>query len=225
MTQEDLVLQLHEEGISAVAIHMRLFDVFGPLAIGYSSVTKITKRTSWMANSPARPGRSHNEQFDELVLDALENEPNVSIRQISNMTRIPSTKMHNILSKLLGFISRKCRFVPHALTDTLRAHRLAKSIELLQVLTQTEQTNWRFILTGDESLFFYYTVNSRIWLPPDAETPKVARRLINKPKIMVTVFWNPSGLYVNRFLEIGTSFNSTYFIEYVLGDIEHMPAL
>jgi hypothetical protein len=27
------------------------------------------------------------------------------------------------------------------------------------------------------------------------------------------------------FLEIGTSFNSTYFIEYMLGDIEHLPVL
>jgi hypothetical protein len=42
---------------------------------------------------------------------------------------------------------------------------------------------------------------------------------------MVTVFWNPSGLYINIFLERSTSFNSAYFIEYVLGDIEHLPAL
>jgi hypothetical protein len=134
---------------------MRLVDVFGSLAIEYSSVTEITRRMSWTANSPARPGRHRNEQFDELVLDALENEPNASIGQISDKTRIPSTTVYNILSKRPGFISRKCRFVPHVLTDTLRADRLAKSIELLQVLTRTEQINWRFILTRDESWFFY----------------------------------------------------------------------
>jgi hypothetical protein len=141
------------------------------------------------------------------------------------MTRIPSTTVYNILSKRLRFISRKCRFIPHALTDTLRADRLAKSIELLQILTRAEQTNWRFILTGDESWFFYYPANSGIWLPPDAETPEVARQLINTPKIMVTVFWNPTGLSVNRLLENSTSFNSAYFIEYVIGDIEYLPAL
>jgi hypothetical protein len=42
---------------------------------------------------------------------------------------------------------------------------------------------------------------------------------------MVTVFSNPNGLSFNRFLESGTSFNSAYFIEYVLGDIKHLPAL
>jgi histone-lysine N-methyltransferase SETMAR len=42
---------------------------------------------------------------------------------------------------------------------------------------------------------------------------------------MVTVFWNSSDLYVNIFLESSTSFNSTYFTEYVLSDIESLPAL
>jgi hypothetical protein len=103
------------------------------------------------ANSPARQGRPRNEQFDELVIDALENESNASIRQINDMAMIPSTMVYNILSKRLGFISRKCRFVRLAVTDTLRADRLAKSIESLQVLTCAEQTNWQFFLTVDES--------------------------------------------------------------------------
>jgi transposase len=42
---------------------------------------------------------------------------------------------------------------------------------------------------------------------------------------MITVFWNRNGLYVNRILETGTSFNSTYFTEYVLSDIECLPTL
>jgi hypothetical protein len=46
MMQEDLVLQLHEEGMSTLAIYMRLVDVFGSLAIEYSSVTEITRRMS-----------------------------------------------------------------------------------------------------------------------------------------------------------------------------------
>jgi hypothetical protein len=39
MTQEDLILQLHEEEMSAVAIHTRLVEVFGPFALTYPSVT------------------------------------------------------------------------------------------------------------------------------------------------------------------------------------------
>jgi hypothetical protein len=38
-------------------------------------------------------------------------------------------------------------------------------------------------------------------------------------------FGNSSGLYVNRFLESGKSFNSAYFIDYVPNDIERLPPL
>jgi hypothetical protein len=53
----------------------------------------------------------------------------------------------------------------------------------------------------------------------------VARQLINTPRVIATVFWDPSGLYVGRFLESGTSFNDTYFTEYVFSDVEHLSAL
>jgi hypothetical protein len=53
----------------------------------------------------------------------------------------------------------------------------------------------------------------------------MVRRLINTPKIMVTVFWNSSGFYVNRFLESGTSFKSAFFTDYVFSDIERLPIL
>jgi hypothetical protein len=80
-------------------------------------------------------------------------------------------------------------------------------------------------MTDVESFFFFYPPNSRILLPSEAETPEVARRLIHTPKIMVTVFWNPSGLYVSRFLESGTSLNFAYFTDYVLSDTESLHAL
>jgi hypothetical protein len=43
MRQEDLVFQLHEEGILSVEIHTKLVDIFGPLALAYSLVTRIAR--------------------------------------------------------------------------------------------------------------------------------------------------------------------------------------
>jgi hypothetical protein len=89
----------------------------------------------------------------------------------------------------------------------------------------SSKTNWHLILTGAEFWFFCDRVNSRIWLRPDVGTPEVAQRLINAPTMMITAFWNQSALDVNKFLEGGTSFNSAYFADYVLSEIEHLPAL
>jgi hypothetical protein len=85
---------------------------------------------------------SPNEQFDELILDARERDSNASIDHIVDMTRIARTTVLNILTNRLGFILRQYRFVLHVLSDTLPADRLAKSIELLQVLMQEGKTNW-----------------------------------------------------------------------------------
>jgi hypothetical protein len=116
MTQEDLVHQIHEEGTSAVAIHTRLVEVFDPLAIGYWTVTKIARRTSWTDNSPAGPERPSNKLFDELTFDGLEKNLIASVRRIADMTKIPPATVVSILTNRLRFVSRKCRFVPHVLT-------------------------------------------------------------------------------------------------------------
>jgi hypothetical protein len=144
-------------------------------------------RTSWTDNFPAWPERPHK-LFDELTFDGLEKNQIASVRRIADMTKIPSAIVISILTNRLGSVSRQCRFVPHVLTEPLWEDRPIRPIELLPILSRAEQTNWHLILTGDESWFFCYPANSRIWLPPDAEKPEVARRLINTPKIMVTLF-------------------------------------
>jgi hypothetical protein len=66
MKQQDLVFELYEQGMSAFAIHIKLVDIFGPLAMAYSSVTRMARSASWTGNSSAKPGRSPNEEFDKL---------------------------------------------------------------------------------------------------------------------------------------------------------------
>jgi hypothetical protein len=139
MTQQDLVLQLHEEGISAVAIHIRLVEVFGLLALVYLSMTRIVSGTSWTGNCPARQGRPSNEVFDELLFNALEEDPATSVCQIADRTQIAAATVFLILTNRLGFVSRKCRFVPHVLTETLQGRRLDKSIELLPILVHAKK--------------------------------------------------------------------------------------
>jgi hypothetical protein len=151
MKQEDLVLQFHEQEMLAVAIHTVLVEIFGLRTMAYLSLTQIARSTSWTGNSSARAGRPPDKQFDELVLGILENDSNASVRQIADMTRIPPTMVFGILANRLGFVSRKCTFVPHVLTNTLRSDCLAKSLELLQVLMPAGKTNWQFVLTSDES--------------------------------------------------------------------------
>jgi hypothetical protein len=74
---------------------------------------------------------------------------------------------------------------------------------------------WRFILTGDESWFFDYNAKRKLWVLPDVDVPQVARELINAPKVMVTLFWNPWGVHMSNAL-LSESFNADYFVRHVL---------
>jgi hypothetical protein len=82
----------------------------------------------------------------------------------------------------------------------------------------------RFLLTGDESWFFDDTPHQKLCMPPDVETPEVARRLINTSKLMITIFWDVSGIHVIDYVPSGESFNSALFIERILPTIAVLPA-
>jgi transposase len=89
-------------------------------------------------------------------------------------------------------------------------------------LQTAKKLRWRFILTGDESWFFYVNEHQKLWLPPDSEAPEVSRRLISTPKVMITLFWNTSGLHVSDFLA-GESFNAEYFVRDIMHRIHLLP--
>jgi hypothetical protein len=47
-------------------------------------------------------------------------------------------------------------------------------------------------------------------LPADADTPEVAKQLIDTPKIMITIFWNAFGIQVLALFPEKTSFGAEY---------------
>jgi histone-lysine N-methyltransferase SETMAR len=155
----------------------------------------------------------------------LERHTNASVREIADEARIPKSTVFDALRGHLHYSWRNYRFVPHALTDAQRRERVEKSIALLSLLAKTKRRAWQFIITSDESWFFYVTLHSKIWLPYDADTPEVARQLINTPKVMVTIFWNPFGIHILAALLEKTSFDAEYFVDHVLTSIEELPVM
>jgi histone-lysine N-methyltransferase SETMAR len=53
----------------------------------------------------------------------------------------------------------------------------------------------------------------------------VAKQLINTPKVMVTIFWNPFGIHVVAVFPERTSFDVGYFFDYVLTSIAELPVM
>jgi hypothetical protein len=62
----------------------------------------------------------------------------------------------------IGFKSFHLHWVPYLLTDDLREKRKEHARAMLPFLHATERDGWRYLLTGNESWFFFNTSPRRI---------------------------------------------------------------
>jgi hypothetical protein len=120
----------------------------------------------------------------------LQGNLNASVGEIAYKTRIPKCTVLDSIWLRLHYSARNGQLVPHALTEAQRREYVAQSTAPLSVLAKAKGRAWQVIITGGESWFFYYLPHSKIWISPDADTPEVPKRLINIPKMMITIFWN-----------------------------------
>jgi hypothetical protein len=100
MSQKDLVLSLHKEGLTAKVIYERLVEFFGPLAMPYSIVTRTFRETYWTPfeqGSKNFGGRPPNLEHDARILCVLERNPNASVREITDEARIPKSTVFDVL--------------------------------------------------------------------------------------------------------------------------------
>jgi hypothetical protein len=115
--------------------------------------------------------------------------------------------------------------VRQALPEGERREHVEKSTALLSVLAKAKTKAWQFVITGDEAWFFYDMPHSKIWVPPDADAPEVAKRLINTPKTIMTIFWNPSGIHFLAALLEKALFDAEYFLDYEMIQIQGLSAM
>jgi hypothetical protein len=138
-------------------------------------------------------------------------------------TRIPKFTVFNILCVALSSCARNCRLVQDDLTQTQRREHMGNSTAPLSVLANVKRRAWQFLLITDEYRFFHSLADSKIWLSSDAGAAEIAKQLINTPKVMITIFWNPFVIHVLAALAEKLSFDTEYFIDYALTPIEQIP--
>jgi hypothetical protein len=224
MSQKDLVL-LYKESLTAKAIRERLVEIVGLLEMPYSTVTKTFRETCWTPfeeRSQNFGGRAPNLDHHARLLCVLEGNPNASVLKTADEAHIPKSTVFDVLRGLLSYSWRNYRLVLHALTEAQRRERVEKSTALLSLRAKGKRRAWQFIITDDESWFFYVPPHSKIWLPRDANTLEVARQLINMPNLMITIFWNPFRIHVLAALPEKASFDAGYFVNYVFISIAEL---
>jgi hypothetical protein len=168
--------------LSAEEIRDDMHEVLGEDAIKYSTVIKYLRQRSFPLVPCDTPDISPSKAINDAILDALEKQPFLSIRELAKLTCIPRTTIHRHLTKSFDFVLKHLRWVPHRLTHIQKNQRVELSKELLCQLRSMQHQGWQFIITFDESWFYLATDHEQMWLRPEQVPPERIKHTIQDKK-------------------------------------------
>ena len=203
-------------------LHRHLVDVFAEDAPAYSTMTEHLRKPVWAdrpAAAPKKPGPKTDFKLAEDIDKLLKVNPGLSANQIATELGKPPTTIKSYLHNVLGYQFKKTHWIPHFLTDEQRKKRVDAAEQLLEVLEVAEEDDFRFLVTGDESWFFYTSPKLGLWMPEDAQAPRAQRPSHYGPKTMIVVFWNIHGPLVVEAIPKGKSATGEYFRDAVIAEI------
>jgi hypothetical protein len=146
----------------------------------------------------------------------LESEPFQSAYSLAEALGVSQATVLNRLHNSPGMKNFHVRWVPHQLTSELQTTTLAKCSELLPMLEALQKTNFRKVVTGDESLFYLEMGHSAQWSVCRDDVATKTKSTISTPKFMMTVMWGVKGFHIADLMTSQDQFNSQYFVEHVL---------
>jgi hypothetical protein len=138
LSQHDVIRFLHIQGIPPDIIHQYLVEVFGEMAMPYSTITRIIRERSWtLKNIPKR--RPSNFSINAAVLRLHDHDSAASLREIVEQAKLSVLTVHYVFTTRIDYQYRRCRFVPHSLSAKQKEERLTQSRELFQVLQNAKR--------------------------------------------------------------------------------------
>ena len=157
-----------------------------------------------------RPGRPTEIETEE-IRESLEASPITSTRILAEIHGASHMTMHRKLISM-GKVNKKCREVPHSLTDEQAERRLMVCKQLLE--SPFDERFIKRIVTCDEKwIFFNNPDRGRQWLSPGQSAESVVRQGRYDRKVMLCVWWNYKGLVHFELLKEGQTINSSLYSE------------
>jgi hypothetical protein len=219
-----LVIYWHEKQYPATKMYAKL------LARGRDGCPVYSTVTSWI-RSLARAediyehasggGRFPDDRVDCLVANALEESPFHTVRSLASAIKIsPTTIWRHLHSR--GYVVWHLHIVPHTLSIAQKVARVESAIALKKVICSGKHQDWRSILTGYESWFYFSNNPDHAWVPEGAAIPTRSRQTICSPKRMLTAFWSPLDFPLVRMLLKGAHFDARDFCTNIIANIDRI---
>jgi hypothetical protein len=153
MDERMFAAHLALKGASTRAAHEDLNAIFGRNAVAYISVTHNLRKAHVLPSSQDAPSADVHrgiDDADQALLAAFDEQPFASVRQLSRLTRTPTTTVYCRLTESPGFTARHLQWAPHPLSDAEKACQIDLSRQLLRMLEVQRNRAWHGIVILDE---------------------------------------------------------------------------
>lgn len=162
-----------------------------------------------------RPSTSHTEDMVKEVENLIQQDRRISITQIVNVVGISRGSIADIIHNELHMTKVSARWIPRLLTPVQKAHRVTSCQEMLDMCNTDEEKFFSRVVTMDESWIHHFDPESKEaskqWKHAESPPPKKARVQPSAGKVMLSVFWDQSGIILTDYLEKGKTITGQYY--------------
>ena len=167
-----------------------------------------------------------NEDLIENVKNQVDNDHNVSVREISSDLDVSIGTVHKVLHEELGLRNISARWVPHILTAEQKWRRYNCAKQLLDMLEPNGPKRISDIVTDivrDETWIYVYGIPNKrsnmMWLTKDDPRPVVYKPGFQSRKRLFTIFFNHEGPETVDILPEKSTMTGKYYCENVLPQV------
>ena len=143
---------------------------------------------------------------------------NVKLREIAETLKISKCSVFTIWHESLGMRNFFSKWVPRLLIpdQKQKQQRVEDSECCLELFKQDKKDFLHRYVTMDETWIHHYTPekkrSSAKWTTAGESRPKRTKSQQWAGKLIVSVFWDPHGIWFIDYLEKGKTFNNDYYM-------------
>lgn len=161
-----------------------------------------------------------DEKITQKCQEIVQSERRITTRELKTRLYISKGTVHNIL-RSLGVRKLCSRFVPHFLTAEMQARRLKSCKQNIACFNQLGERFLDNIITMDETPLSLYLPESKResaeWkLPGETSSRKLRSGTSHRKAVMLSVFWDSSGVILIDFLDSGNNIDGKYYSDLVV---------
>lgn len=207
-------------------VYEALYEVFGDDAPGYSTVKRwISDFQKGARNSFAdvsrigRPVTASGDNNIEMIKEAINENPNLSVRDLEDETGITASTIQRILTHKLNYRKIASYWVPMNLNDLQKKNRVQAAQCIHDTLTQMGPYRYDYYVSEDETWVKFdiehTSSSSKVWLPAGSLRPQIFSNKLTPKKCLLIIAFTANKRISAKALPYGETLNGEGYADFI----------